>query len=416
MSIGFGMKALSRNVIVLMFKERVVGIVAVHEPGQRIDMNEEMEFLFNHLLYEEGFHQTGPVIGIITTLEEWQLCWLPAHTEYFTTGTSTNSSAASHIDTTGVDTDTGADTGTDTTPLQPADSAYSWTYIQSQNATYRDSAEHTTDTQEELEITEESVKRLLHTSPVVNTHKQYELLLQYLCSALTYVTERRPYYKQKIPPSLFVVYRGENADRPISFHPVSALPLQTEHIHSTTFPGSRCSRLLVLKDLGRGSTGKAYLACTLSTSSSTSSTGSSIGNTGSDSAPALCVLKYAIAYDESWRLRSELQWWGQVYPDFQELTGVDIWDGDLALMMPYFAPIPTEQREQYRKAIYKLLFTTFHSRGFHHLDVRWANIGVYVDKTHDKVPVLFDLERMQSVTVESEDVSWVTESMKKLYE
>ena len=117
MSIGFGMKALSRNVIVLMFKERVVGIVAVHEPGQRIDMNEEMEFLFKHLLYEEGFHQTGPVIGIITTLEEWQLCWLPAHTEYFTTGTSTNSSAASHIDTTGVDTDTGADTGTDTTPL-----------------------------------------------------------------------------------------------------------------------------------------------------------------------------------------------------------------------------------------------------------------------------------------------------------
>ena len=171
----------------------------------------------------------------------------------------------------------------------------------------------------------------------------------------------------------------------------------------------------MLKDLGRGSTGKAYLACTLSTSSSTSSTGSSIGNTGSDSAPALCVLKYAISYDGSRRLRSELQWWGQVYPDFQELTGVDIWDGDLALMMPYFAPIPTEQREQYRKAIYKLLFTTFHSRGFHHLDVRWANIGVYVDKTHDKVPVLFDLERMQSVMVESEDVSWVTDSMKKLY-
>ena len=45
-------------------------------------------------------------------------------------------------------------------------------------------------------------------------------------------------------------------------------------------------------------------------------------------------------------------------------------------------------------------------------DVAWRNIGFYVSKNNDKLPVLFDLERI-SMEVESED--WVTEALSRLF-
>jgi hypothetical protein len=153
--------------------------------------------------------------------------------------------------------------------------------------------------------------------------------------------------------------------------------------------------LLALEDLGRGSTGKAWLCCTLSSS------------------PALCVLKFGNKSDNvSSRLKEEKQWWDAVYPQFKRMTKVEVWGGSDALVMPHVCAIPEKERGEFRDRIHTLLLKTFHERGYRHMDVAWRNVGFYVNKNNHKLPVLFDLERI-SMEVESED--WITEALSRLF-
>jgi len=78
--------------------------------------------------------------------------------------------------------------------------------------------------------------------------------------------------------------------------------------------------------------------------------------------------------------------------------------------MPHICSIPEEERNELRDGINALLLKTFHERGFRHMDVAWRNICFYVDKKNEKLPVLFDLERM-SREVESDD--WVTVALSR---
>jgi len=80
--------------------------------------------------------------------------------------------------------------------------------------------------------------------------------------------------------------------------------------------------------------------------------------------------------------------------------------------MPHVCAIPEEERGEFRDRIHALLLNTFHRRGYRHMDVAWRNIGFTVSKNNDKLPVLFDLERI-SMEVESED--WVTEALCRLF-
>ncbi len=112
------------------------------------------------------------------------------------------------------------------------------------------------------------------------------------------------------------------------------------------------------------------------------------------------------------RLKQEKKWWDAVYPDFMRMTKVEVWGGSEALVMPHICAIPEEERGEFKGGIYKLLLCTFHRRGYRHMDVAWRNIGFTVDKNNEKLPVLFDLERI-SKEVESED--WVTEALSRLF-
>eukprot|EP01038_Epipyxis_sp_PR26KG_P002281 gene2281-3245_t len=49
----------------------------------------------------------------------------------------------------------------------------------------------------------------------------------------------------------------------ITWHPVEHIPIDTKNSHSNAFPRSNTKTLLAVEDLGRGSTGKAWLLCTL---------------------------------------------------------------------------------------------------------------------------------------------------------
>ena len=39
--------------------------------------------LFDQMILVEGFYLSGPVVGILTALEDWLFCWFPADTTHF---------------------------------------------------------------------------------------------------------------------------------------------------------------------------------------------------------------------------------------------------------------------------------------------------------------------------------------------
>jgi hypothetical protein len=201
-----------------------------------------------------------------------------------------------------------------------------------------------------------------------------------------------------IPRSLFKLHKegGKMRSPKISFHSIiDDVPLKVENIQSNKFPRANTKMLLALEDLGRGSTGKAWLCCSLSRS------------------PALCVLKFGNKSGHvSSRLEQEKRLWDELYPQFKHMTKVEMWGGSDALVMPHICAIPEEEKNEFREKIIKLLRETFHKKGFRHMDVAWRNIGFYIDESNEKLPVLFDLERM-SEEVESED--WITEALSFLF-
>ncbi len=129
---------------------------------------------------------------------------------------------------------------------------------------------------------------------------------------------------------------------------------QLTRLSSSRFPRSNTQALLALEDLGRGSSGKAWLACTLSKK------------------PAICVLKLSNKGDLGGKddLDSEKAWWDFIYPEFSSMTKVEIWSGSYALMMPRFCSIPEDQRLKYHKVIRHLLIEKFQAKDVVHDDMK----------------------------------------------
>jgi len=386
MASDFGIKHVAPDICVLSLGSRIVGVVEIKKHQKNVlEMPTVLGELFDQMILVEGFYMSGPVIGILTTLEDWLFCWFPADTAHF------SSELEPYIATSAFLTPQKgpAPAGASTSPPRDTPSRRNhWSH----------GVELSEDDREDPDVfalTEEVIERALHTSPVINAYTQYDLLLQYLCSAFTRMTQVKLNQRRGVPRSLFKLHKGEDARPKISFHPLDGIPLTVENIRSNKFPRANTKMLLALEDLGRGSTGKAWLCCTLSAS------------------PALCVLKFGNKSDNvSARLKQEKQWWDAVYPHFKRMTKVEVWGGSEALVMPHFCAIPEEERGEFRDRIHALLLNTFHRRGYRHMDVAWRNIGFTVSKNNDKLPVLFDLERI-SMEVESED--WVTEALSRLF-
>lgn len=385
MASNFGIKHMATNIFALSLRGRLVGVIVIKKPQKNaLEMPTVLGELFDQMILVEGFYMSGPVIGILTTLEDWLFCWFPANTAHFISEfedyAATPHKASSTV-------------GDSRNPLRDNPSIKNkWLH----------GVEPPEDDREdpgEFELTEETIARALCTSPVINAHTQYDILLQYLCSSFTRMSQGTLSHREGVPRSLFKLRKGVDVDaRPkISYHPVKSIPLSVENIQSNSFPRAHTTMLLALEDLGRGSTGRAWLCCTLSSS------------------PALCVLKFSNSRDcySLLRLEDEKKMWDAVYPQFRCMTKLEVWGGSEALVMPHMCAIPKEDREEFRSSIHELLLNTYHGRGYRHLDVEWRNIGCYVREDNVKLPILFDLERVSTV-VES-DV-WVTDALRRLYE
>ena len=388
MTSDFGIKHVAPDICVLTLGSRLVGVIEIKKHQENVLLEPTvLGELFDQMILVEGFYMSGPVIGILTTLEDWLFCWFPADAVHF------QSELEVYIPTSSFLTPLKATAPADDSsspPINTPSRINQWSHgVELPEDDHGDSNDF------ELKEEQEAINRALHTSPVINAYAQYDLLLQYLCSSFTRMTQVTLNTRPGVPRSLFKLHKGEDACPKISFHSFHTIPFDVETIQSSAFPKNNTKMLLALEDLGRGSTGKAWLCCTLSSS------------------PALCVLKFRNNGDNVLsRLKEEKQWWDAVYPDFINMTKVEVWGGSHALVMPHLCAIPKGRRGEFRDGIHELLLSTFHQRGFRHMDVEWKNIGFYVDENNHNVPVLFDLERM-SDQVESED--WVNEALSRLF-
>lgn len=80
-----GIKYITPNICVLTYGNRLVGVIEVKKPDKNILIQPTvLGELFDQLYLVEGFYSSGPVIGILTSLEEWIFAWFCVDDKYFT--------------------------------------------------------------------------------------------------------------------------------------------------------------------------------------------------------------------------------------------------------------------------------------------------------------------------------------------
>ena len=163
------------------------------------------------------------------------------------------------------------------------------------------------------------------------------------------------------------------------------------------YPNKNVKTLVALEDLGRGSTGKAWLCVTV---------------TQSYSAP--CVLKFDNEHSWSAKLRMEKEMWHLLYPEFASMVKIEMWSGADALVMPHFSTILESEREQYKDELRKVLQSHFMENGKVHLDLRWRNIGKYKDKSGAVSLVVYDLYDVVDYDVNLH-LAWIEKAMQYLF-
>ena len=383
-------KNIAPDICVVTDGHRLVGVIEVKKRCQDILIQPTvLGELFDQMLLLEGFYCSGPVIGILTTLEEWVFAWFAADHSHFTTVSDESQAGKSSF----------------LTPAK-AEGIPHYRYSPPGNTPSQRSGKiHTLEVAESEDEREEYLQsyddRILHTTEVLNSQVEFHNVLRHLFTAFKRMNEVRLNHTVGVPRCLFRLHKGEEG---ITWHPISRIPIDVENLSAINV----CSRnnvkhLVAVEDLGRGGSGKVWLTCTVSSRK-----------------PTICVLKFHNK-NSTPILNQEKCSWDTVYPEFQSITSVDTWSGSTALKMPHFCSISSdEDRAFFKQRIEDMMRDRFHSHGLVHRDVRWRNIGVYERKKEGKnggterVPVLYDLESVRSF-VETEDSGWIEKAMAQLY-
>ena len=202
-----------------------------------------------------------------------------------------------------------------------------------------------------------------------------------------------------VPRCLFQVHKDQPG---ITWHAINSIPIAIDLTKLPAikyYPRKNVKHLLAVEDLGRGSSRKVWLTCTVSKN------------------PSLCVLKFHNNDSTGVKLRKEKQKWDLVYPEFEIVTTVDFWSGSFALKMPHFCSIPFASRGAFLYLIENMMRKKFFERRLVHCDVKWRNIGFYAGKdgSKDQVPVLYDLESVRNY-VHEKDEHWIQNAMIQLGE
>ena len=387
-------KHVAPDICVVTDGNRLVGVVEVKKCGPDILIQPTvLGELFDQMLLVEGFYCSGPVIGILTTLEEWVVAWFVADDKHFAAVSCQPSSSLVEetvfLTPSKPTVDSSHDSPPGNTPSQLSTNCHS----------VEDEEEEEEEEEEEGECIQLPLyaERILSTTQVFNAMQDFEALLQHVYTAFRRMSEVRLYHSLGVPRCLFQVHRDQLG---ITWHAISSIPIDINNLSAiNSSPRGTVKHLLAVEDLGRGSSGKVWLTCTVSKK------------------PSICVLKFHNHNSTGTKLSQEKKKWDMIYPEFQRITSVDIWSGSFALKMPHFCSIPVTARDSFRPLIEEMMRNRFLRIGLVHCDVKWRNIGFYMEKKKaamGPVPVLYDLESVRSYSHEK-DEQWVENAMMQLY-
>jgi hypothetical protein len=158
----------------------------------------------------------------------------------------------------------------------------------------------------------------------------------------------------------------------------------------------RAMNLYAVEDLGHGDNGRVWLTST--------------------SSGYIHVLKFAKFGHNQDILSAECDWWHKVYPEFERFVAVEKWSNYYALRMPHFAAIREVDRSDFLSSVEATLRERFDDKGFVHSDVKWQNIGQYIDDSGNVQAIVYDLSVHEKDRTGEEDATWVDDAIRYLKE
>ncbi len=382
-------KQIRPDLCVLLLRMYLVGVVEVKKPGRDV-LREPTVLgeLLDQMLLVEGFYGMGPVIGILTTGDEWVISWFPADQQVLerceskaeasfstpvkpTTRDGPESQAKGHSPPGG-------------TPSQRAGSVHTIENVADIPSSISD--------EDNSEINQQ-MERELCTTDVVSIRTEPNRVLQLLCRAFQLMAMSHTHHSGRLSRCLLKFHKDISA---VTFHPVSYEDIQPL-VDFNKFPSKNVKNLVALEDLGRGSTGKAWLCVTVTKPRS-----------------AACVLKFDNKESKSVKLMHERDMWLLMYPEFSSMIKLEHWSGADALVMPHFSTVLEHERDQYRDELVNVLTSKFMENGKVHRDVCWRNIGKYRSRSGSVMLVVFDLYDVVDYNVDAHG-DWIESAVKSLY-
>ena len=396
---------------VVLDHNRIVGVIEVKKDGQRLGDGAKALSnanvpgqLYDYMRLIECLHGTEVVFGIVTTYNYWRVCWrgeiegnqkrmpeTPTQVPRSACQTPKQSPFPGF--------ETPISKESEETEKQEKRKSPVKEGVSSQlEASELVLVEEEDETKEEGEkedfIEEDENKRVLFASEIVSCEDTKKLcglvggaLLQMCCAGegkkvdFKNLTQKVILGSKEIPRP-FMFFRRESP------HPsFGHLPSGYQGLQMGLFSKNKTASVVyVLDDLGSGADGRVHLVCSAK--------------------GIMSVFKFVRSEE---RARQEAVNWTKVYGDVFKVR-VEKWIQSWVVVMPRFQQFRSkDERENSIGLVQEVLKTKFAGNKLKHRDVKWRNIGYYLEKNEKQV-VVFDLA---SVTKDSSK-DWVEESMEYL--
>ena len=352
-----------------------VGVIEVKKPKSGIlDNAKVLGELYDYMKQIVNFYGLKEVFGILTTYQEWRVCWM-----------KTAAQLAQQSPFEAIDAEprtplnsSGEGEGKSPPGLTPS----------KRLETVHELGQGAGDIDGEVELEEDNSMRVMMSTRVWNLDENVFNLIGSVLWKMNVATDDA----DLIGSGQMVIQLTENS----FFWCKRPEKAGLKHLRWSEVP--RATKLLLLEDLGVGHSGRVWLVC------------SGNGLVG--------VLKFSVANPpthwsgtlEDFRndyLKRELKWWKEIYPELGEMCSVQKFAGHWALLMPHLcAP---KRNDATLTLVEQTLRTNFVDRGLMHGDVLWRNIGVY-KRNNETVCVVYDLESVGK----SQSSDWVEVAINKL--
>ena len=361
-----------------------VGVVAVKRPTKGIlDNRTVLGELYDYMKQVVNFYGLKEVFGIVTTYQEWRVCWMENADSVKLAETTPVEDAEESEPQTPVK-EAGEKDKTSPVGQTPSKKSFTVHKLDLQGKDEEDTDEE--DTVDKVE--KDTAERTMKSTRVWSVD---ENVFNLVGSALWKMNETSMDVS-RIGEGQMVIQVTEETFFWCKRPKAAAI----DKLQWARVP--RAKNVLLLEDLGVGRSGRVWLVCSAS------------GLVG--------VLKFSVVTGMGERLEdlrkkhveTELEGWKEIYPDLGKMCRVQKFAGHWALLMPHLcAP---KRNEASVNRIEQTLRKHFVEKNLKHEDVAWRNIGMYRDEAGHDVCIVLDLERVTT----SKSGDWVNDAIAELRE